>query len=204
MSELSISGVADWQPSSITLGATNMLTALPWSSDDARVGKCYNNVQTLVNRFGGEAAYGWALTDFGPHRARNGKHPAPLYRRWINHVLWRDSRGTLWEVTPNAVVDNHSVREFKPTEFILDPTATFEIITDHEWYTRPSRYLPVRPEGITVADYLTKAQLAADEQSRNHWLGMSLQAIEAAGFKALEWKVEMIGKRTGSIWLIAE
>jgi len=157
-----------------------------------------------IARQGGEAVYGWALTDFGPHRARGGNLPAALYRRWLNHVLWRDPRGQVWEVTPNAVIDDHQVRGFRPTEFIPEASATFEIITDEEWYTRPARYLPLRPEGIPTAECLTKAQLAKEEHERNHWLGEALRAIAALGFRPLEWKVEMVGRRMGSIWLIAE
>jgi hypothetical protein len=204
MTEVFVTTSGSWEQPAISLGATNVFVADPFQSDEARVGKCYNNVQAAIARHGGEATYGWALTDFGPHRGRGGKLPPPLYRRWLNHVLWRDPRGKVWEVTPNAVVDNHSVREFKPTEFILDATATFEIITNEEWYTRPARYLPVRPEGVSTADCLTKAQLAQDERERNHWLGEALRSIAALGFRPLEWKVEMVGRRMGSIWLIAE
>lgn len=204
MTEVFVTMSGRWEQPAISLGATNVLVAEPLRSDEARVGKCYNNVQMAIAQHGGEAAYCWALTDFGPHRARGGNQPAPLYRRWLNHVLWRDPRGKVWEVTPNAVVDNHRIREFKPTEFILDASATFEIITEEEWYTRPARYLPLRPEGVVTADCLTKAQFAKDEYERNHWLGEALRAIAALGFRPLEWKVEMVGRRMGSIWLIAE
>ena len=204
MIEVFVTTPGSWEQPAISLGATSVFVAEPLQSDEARVGKCYNNVQAAIARHGGEAVYGWALTDFGPHRARNGKEPAPLYRRWLNHVLWRDPHGKVWEVTPNAVVDNHRVREFKSTEFILEAAATFEIITDQEWYTRPAHYLPVRPEGVVTANCLTKAQLAQDDNERNHWLGEALRSIAALGFRPLEWKVEMIGRRMGSIWLIAE
>jgi hypothetical protein len=205
MSELFVTNLGTWESRSITLGATNPLIALPLPSDEARVGKCYNNVMAMVSRNGGEAVYGWALTDFGPHRVNGSTNPAPLYRRWLNHVVWRDSQGKLWEVSPNSVIDNdHSSPEFLPTEFIIDATTVFEIITEDEWFTQPSRYVPLRPEGIAVADYLTKAQLAPDTTERNRWLGESLQALAAAGFRPREWKVEMVGERTGSIWLIAE
>jgi len=204
MTEVFVTTSGSWEQPATSLGATNVFVAEPWPSDEARVGKCYNNVQAAIARLGGEAAYGWALTDFGPHRARQGKHPAPLYRRWLNHVLWRDPAGKVWEVTPNAVVDNHSVREFKPTEYIPDAAATFEIITSEEWYTRPARYVPWRPEGVVTADCLNKAQHAQDDNERNHWLAEALRSIAALGFRPLEWKVEMVGRRMGSIWLIAE
>lgn len=203
MIEVFVTTSGSWEQPALSLGSPIFaVDALP--SDEARVGKCYNNVQATIARKGGQAAYGWALTDFGPHRARGGKQPAPLYRRWLNHVLWRDPSGKLWEVTPNAVVDNHSIREFKSTEFIVEAAATFEIITDDEWYTRPARYLPQRPEGVQAAECLNKVQHAQSDNERNQWLGEALRAIAAAGFRPLEWKIEMVGERMGSIWLIAE
>jgi len=204
MSELFVSNLGTWESRSISLGATNTLTVPPLPSDEWRVGKCYNNVMAAIARHGGEAVYGWALTDFGPHRISGSKTPAPLYRRWLNHVVWRDLQGKLWELSPNAVIDDHSTKQFLPTEFIPDAMATFEILSDEEWFTRPSRYLPVRPEGIAVSDYLTKAQLADSDPERNTWLGEALKALAVAGFQPREWKVEMVGRRTGSIWLIAE
>jgi len=176
----------------------------PLPSAEALVGKCYNNVSAAIKQYGGKAVYGWAVTDFGPHRLSGSKKPAALYRRWLNHVVWRDPQGKVWEVSPNAVIDDHSEREFLPTEFIPDPLATFEIASDNEWFTRPSRYIPVRPEGITVTAHLTKAQHAGTVEERNCWLGEALKALAAAGFRPREWKVEMVGHRTGSIWLIAE
>lgn len=174
----------------------------PWN--EAKVGKCYWNVMEMIRRHGGEAAYGWALTDFGPHRARGGSEPPPLYRRWLNHVLWRDGQGRLWEVSPNTRIDNPSLTEFRPTEFLLDPEATFEIVSEQTWSTRPCRYVPLRPEGVLIADLLTSAQHAVGDEARNYWLGRALSAIQLAGFRPREWKVETIGERTGSIWLIAE
>jgi hypothetical protein len=204
MSQSFISNISACASGSISLGATHALQVPPLASSEARVGKCYSNVMGAISKRGGQAVYGWAVTDFGPHRLSGSKTPAPLYRRWLNHVVWRDPQGKLWEVSPNAVVDDHSSPEFLPTEFIIDATATFEIIADDEWFTRPSRYLPMRPEGISVTDYLTRAQLAMDSRERYHWLGESLKALAAAGFRPREWKAEMVGERTGSIWLIAE
>ena len=204
MLDLSISNQGTRQSRSIALGATRALIAPPRASDEARVGKCYTNVLSAIRRDGGQAVYGWALTDFGPHRLSGGKTPAPLYRRWLNHVVWRDPQGKIWEVSPNAVIDDHSEPEFLPTEFIPDATGTFTILSEKDWVTKHSRYPPVRPEGVTVTEYLTKAQLAVDSRERNRWLGEALNALWASGFRPREWKVEMIGERTGSIWLIAE
>jgi hypothetical protein len=175
--------------------------ARPW--DGARVGKCWNNVQEMVRRHGGQACYGWALTDFGPHRASGSRQPPPLYRRWLNHVVWGDANGQLWEVSPNAVIGDPSQAQFRDTEFEPDLEATFEIISDDEWFTRPSRYIAERPEGALVADLLNRAQLSPRAQL-NYCLGQALHALKDAGFQPREWKVESIGDRTGSIWLIAE
>jgi hypothetical protein len=181
-------------------GGVLRVAAAPW--DGAQVGKCYLNVQEVIRRAGGAAVYGWALTDFGPHQLHGMKLP-PLYRRWLNHVVWRDAHGQLWEVSPNAVIDNHDETQFVATEFLPDSEATFEFISEDEWYTRPTRYIPQRPEGALVTELLNRAQLASGNE-RNHLLGQALAALQLAGFRPREWKVECIGPRTGSIWLIAE
>jgi len=203
MTDISIVATCTWD--SVPCGAAvgTVLVVPPCQWDGARVGKCYNNVQEMIRRFGGEAVYGWALTDFGPHQARGGSQPS-LYRRWLNHVVWRDPESKVWEVSPNAVIDNHAETEFRATEFMPEPAATFELMSEEEWYTQPSRCVPLRPEGTLVADLLNKAQNATSEQERNHLLGQALSALQLAGFRPREWKVESVGKRTGSIWLIAE
>jgi hypothetical protein len=175
----------------------------PW--DEVRPGKCYNNVLEMIRRHGGEAVFGWALTDFGPHRPNGGSEP-PLYRRWLNHVVWRDPQGALWEVSPNSVIDSQGARdhEFRATEFLVDASATFEIESEEEWRTRPSRYVAVRPEGDLVCSLLTQAQYAIGDEARTYWLREALAALVLAGLRPREWRVETIGERTGSIWLIAE
>jgi hypothetical protein len=204
MSELLIFNAGSWQSASLAPSPAGIQVVPPAPWDEAKVGKCYINVKAMIDRHGGEAVYGWALTDFGPHRATVSNSPPPLYRRWLNHVVWRDTSGKLWEPTPNAVIDDHAQRRFAATEFLLDPAATFEFLPDGEWYTRPTRYIPLRPEGILVADLLTHAQHACGEQERNYWLREALAALQTSGFRPREWKVEIVGTRTGSIWLIAE
>jgi hypothetical protein len=204
MSNVAIVNPDSWNGTSVAVmpKMVHLVPPAPWA--EARVGKCYSNVQAMIARHGGDALYGWALTDFGPHRASSGQEPPPLYRRWLNHVVWRDPNGRCWEVTPNAVIDNHAERQFIATEFLAEPTATFEVLSDEEWFTRPSRYVPLRPEGVLVTDLLTQAQHAVGGQARNYWLREALAALQRAGFRPREWKVETIGERTGSIWLIAE
>ena len=174
---------------------------LPW--DGARSGKCYDNVREMIRHHGGDFCYGWALTDFGPYRASGARKPPPLYRRWLNHVVWQDVVGRLWEVTPNAVIDDPSRTQFCATEFVPDARATFEHFSGTEWYTRPSQYMAQRPEGLPITELLTKAQHSAGEQ-RTALLQQALMSLRDAGFQPREWKVELVGSKTGSIWLIAE
>lgn len=177
------------------------LPPLVWP--EAQVGKCYNNVQRMIRERGGEAIYGWALTDFGPHQAGGQSRP-PLYRRLINHVVWRDTNGLLWEVSPNVIVGETHERLFLPTEFLPEPEATFDVQSDETWFTRATRYIPTRPEGFAVAELLAQAQHATTDELRHYWLRKALAALVPAGFQPREWKVETIGNRTGSIWLIAD
>ena len=174
---------------------------LPWSA--ARAGKCYNNVQSKIKDRGGEPVFGWALTEFGPFR-RSGWYPPPLYRRWLNHVVWRDTLGKLWEVTPNLNLDHGQESHFAQTEFLPDADATFEIVSDKDWRPRPCRYVPVRPEGETVAHFLQQAQHATNGEIRQQWIQHAILALQHQGFQPREWKLEIDGERTGSIWLIAE
>jgi len=204
MSELLIFNAGCWHLAPLAPLLSEVQVAQPLVWDEASPGKCFRNVQRMIDRHGGEAVYGWALTDFGPHRALGGTQPLPLYRRWLNHVVRRDAQGKLWEVTPNAVIDNKTELRYVATEFLVDPEATFEFVSGDEWYTRPTRYIPVRQEGVLVTDLLTHAQYAKDERARMYWLREALAAVQAAGFRPREWKVETIGERTGSIWLIAE
>lgn len=170
--------------------------------DGARLGKCYNNVLAMIRRQGGQAVYGWALADFGPHSA--GGHKPPLYRRWLNHVVWQDPQGLLWEVTPSLSLEDGKTEHFLPSEFVPDPEATFDIISEEDWYARATRYIPIRIEGIAVAEHLTQAQHATSEEVRRYWLRKAMAALVPAGFQPREWKVELVGNRTGSIWLFAD
>lgn len=175
----------------------------PLAWEQARVGKCYSNVQAMIRRRGGRAMYGWALTDYGPHQRSESPKP-PLYRRWLNHVVWSDPQGLLWEVTPCGSLEGATPPQFLPTEFVPDPEATFEIVSDEVWDARPTRYIPTRIEGVAVAEHLTQAQFANSEDVRQYWLRKALAALVTAGFQPREWKVELVGDRTGSIWLFAD
>jgi hypothetical protein len=179
-----------------------MVPPLPW--EGARVNHCYGNVRAMIQQQGGEMCYGWALADFGPHRlSRRSQNPPPLFRRWVNHVVWRDTAGQLWEVTPGKFVINHTQSKFIATEFIPHPEATFETVAGG-LVGQHCRYMPVRPEGVLVADYLNQAQRSSSRRDLMRWLKQALAALADAGFQPREWKVEAFGDRVGSIWLIAE
>lgn len=175
----------------------------PLAWDGGRVGKCYNNVQAMIRQRGGRAMYGWALTDYGPHQRSEPAKP-PLYRRWLNHVVWYDPQGLLWEVTPCRSLEDDAPPQFLPTEFVPDPEATFEIVSEEVWHARPTRYIPTRAEGVAVAEHLTQAQHAPTDEVRQYWLRKALAALVPAGFQPREWKVELLEDRTGSIWLFAD
>ena len=181
---------------------TRVVTAAPRPWAGAKLGKCLANVREMVCREGGEAVCGWALEQ-GPLR-QQGWYPPPLYCRWLHHVVWRDTAGMVWEVSPNIRFECEGGVCFLPTQFYADPAAEFRGEDGDEWASLPCCYLPLRPEGEAVAGYLTRGQAATKEADRNHWIQEALAGLKAAGFVPREWKVETVGQRTGTIWLIAE
>lgn len=172
----------------------------PWSA--ARIGKCLLNVQEMIRQLGGEAACGWAI-DYGPLRLQ-GWYPPPLYSRWLNHVVWRDPQGALWEVTPHLNLSDMQSALFQSTQFFVDPAATFDIQSEEDWNARPCRYVALRSEGEEVVRRLNRAQAAITSDVRTHWITEALAALTPAGFTPREWKVETVGHRTGTIWLVAD
>ena len=178
------------------------ITVLPRPWANARLGKCLTNVREMVLREGGEAVYGWAL-EHGPLR-QQGWYPPPLYCRWLHHVVWRDPAGTLWEVSPHIRFESDEGICFLPTQFYEDSQATFEADSQDDWCSLPCKYLALRPEGEQVAANLNLGQAAKTDADRNHCIREALEGLRAAGFIPREWKVETVGQRTGTIWLIAE
>jgi hypothetical protein len=175
----------------------------PFEWDDAKVTACYRNVSELIAMHGGTHCYGWALAEYGPCRLCESSAPAPLFRRWINHVVWRDAHGLLWDPSPHVAVQDPSLCKFLPTDFVVDPQATFTILPDGNWITQHARYVPVRPEGIPVTDLLTRAQHSTGEE-RSRLLCDALYALQPLGFAPDSWHLEVIGERTGNIWLTAK
>jgi hypothetical protein len=160
--------------------------------------KCHQNVAAIVSSLKGEFAFGWALSHIGPLLLSGGPKP-PLYSRWVNHVMWRDPAGHLWEVTPQYEAENQARTTWCSTTFIPDRDAVFEGISP-----RAAQYVAVRPEGEMVAQLLNLAQKADGDQGRLHLLRMALAAIEPHGFRPKRCRVESIGSRTSSIMLFAE
>lgn len=178
-----------------------IVPAITW--EGAKAGRCYSNVKEMVRRYGGTFAFGWALGDSGPVRLRN-QDPPPLYRRWVNHVVWRDLLGRLWEVSPNVSVENTNEVCFASTEFLEDDAAAFKPKSDGSWFLTAVRYVALRPEGEEVAANLMQAQAASIYCDKVHWLEKAMLALLASGFCPTEWIMHSIGNHTGSIWLFAE
>ncbi len=175
----------------------------PYEWGGAKLTACYRNVSELIKRHGGTHCYGWALAEFGPCRLYDSWEPQPLFRRWINHVVWRDITNRLWDPSPHVAVEDPSVWKFLPTEFVVDPLATFTILPDGDWITQHARYVPVRPEGIPVTDLLTQATHSTGD-TRSNLLCAALDAMKPLGFVPDSWHLEVIGERTGNIWLTAK
>jgi hypothetical protein len=178
-----------------------IVPAVTWAG--AKAGQCYRNVKEIVRQYGGTFAFGWALGEYGPTRLRF-QSPPPLYRRWVNHVVWRDPRGQLWEVSPNVAVAKPDEVQFVNTEFSEDATAAFKPNSDGSWFLTTVRYVAVRPEGQDVAASLTQAQSADAQGDKLYWLERALTGLLTAGFSPTEWIMHSIGTKTGSIWLYAE
>jgi hypothetical protein len=176
------------------------IAAFPW--DGGRPQECYDNVTYLVDLLGGERVYGWALADSGPLSAVRQRE-APLYARWINHAVWRDGGGKLWEVTPRFEVGNLKRVAWSATRFVPDAQAVFHSNEDGCW-SQPARYVAVRPEGERLARLLCRAEVESDEGCRANLLRAALAELARAGFIPKECRVETTGTRTNNIWLIVE
>ncbi len=182
--------------------SSEVVTVPPLPFDGARVGHCYHNVREMVRTRGGEACYGWALADYGPHRLSPSDEPRPLYRRCVNHVVWKDPQDRLFEVTPGKFILNHDQAKFVATDFLAYSRTTTEVISQY-WFGQRCRYVSLRPEGETVTKILNHAQ-GVSREDLPRYMKQALEAIRGAGFRPRDWKVEAFGNRVASIWLIAE
>lgn len=128
-----------------------VLTVEPFPFDGARPQKCHANVKAAVEQLGGEFAFGWALGYSGPLLIGEAQQ-SPLYSRWVNHVVWRDGAGVLWEVTPHFEARNRSRTSWRPTIFVLDEKAKFEGLNP-----QLAQHTPLCPEGQLIAELLNRA-----------------------------------------------
>jgi hypothetical protein len=174
----------------------------PFDGVDATAGECWLNVAKTREALGGDVVYGWALAEYGPHVASR-RQIAPLYCRWVNHILWRDPSDRLWEVTPRRDMNDPAVVAWLRTYFVPDPEATFEFVADGIHWARPSWYVATRPEGQITAECLCRAERVSREL-QEHWLDRALASLEPAGFAPKKWIMENTGDRIKNIWLIAE
>ena len=180
--------------------AAENIDPFPW--DGGRPQGCYDNVAYLVKLLGGELVYGWALADAGPQSAAQ-QTLSPLFARWINHAVWRDGGGKLWEVTPRFEIGNLARVGWVPTRFVPDAEAVFHCDEFHRW-SQPARYTALRPEGERLAQLLRRAEVEADDHCRLRLLQAALAELASAGFAPKECRIEMCGTRTNNIWLIAK
>lgn len=173
----------------------------PWAAGKA--GHCHDNVLEMMQRHGGEAVYGWALAEFGPLTDRGWRAP-PLYRRWVNHVVWRDTLGRLWEVSPRATVENHEEAGFQDTEFLPHSSAMPGQKALQDWFRTGTRYVPVRQEGTEAAKHLTLAQAAGSHEEMVLAINNAVSAIGKAGFQPTKVVVQNIAGNTSSIWIYGD
>lgn len=176
---------------------------MPLSWGQGRAFRCFDNVQEVVQKCGGQAIFGWALADFGPI-SRSGNSERPLYRRWANHVVWSDEENTLWEVTPCFDLLDPRNLAYLPVEFLPDPSATFHVVSEGDWSARPSRFFPVCSTGEEIARLLTQAQQAGLVKERSEYLDAAVSILRTLGYSDVEWRVDVRLKRTVGIWLVAD
>src|SRR5262245_23338125 len=182
------------------LASADALEVPPFAWHGADAGKCWQNVRTLVASLGGKFSYGWALGSAGP-TVRATPQRMPLYYRWVNHVVWCDSNGQLWEVTPirDEIDGNIS---WRPTDFVVDDQATFEFVSDEVCCPQPAIYVAVKPEGEWTADCLCHVERAAREVQED-WLERALYSIRQAGLEPESWRVKRVGDILRDVWIFA-
>jgi len=191
---------ADFEAARRSISSAVVRVVEPLPRPEAPPGKCWQNVRQLVRLHGGTAVQGWALGDAGPVAPSN-QLAAPLYSRWVNHILWCDLAGRLWEVTPyrNPLSGNVT---WEPTHFVIDDNAGFETATEAICCPQPAVYVAVRPEGQAVADFLCRAERAPlDEQEQ--WVQQALESIKRFGFTPISWRLTRVGDKLRDILIVA-
>lgn len=91
---------------------------------------CTANVQMCVQTMGGRAVFGWSI------------HHDHYTVAKVNHCVWEDQSGQLWDVTPQfaAIEGEIAIIEWpEKTEFERDDAAVFE------GKAHPTRHVPAHP-----------------------------------------------------------
>jgi hypothetical protein len=189
----------DYLSARVRLATLPVIVAETFGWAGANPGKCWHNVSQLTAAFGGTFAYGWALGDAGPLSSGRQK-VVPLYRRWVNHILWRDENGQLWEVTPRVDELDHTIT-WEPTHFVLDDSAQFEIASEEICCPQPAVYVALRPGGEWTADCLCQAERAPRE-TQDEWVKRALYAIRLAGREPIHWRLKRVGDKLRDIWIV--
>jgi hypothetical protein len=192
--------VSDVRAARLQLPTSTAIIVEPFGWSAAIPGECWQNARKTSQSFGGTLAYGWVLAGVGPTIASKRQF-TPVYHRWINHVLWRDANGRLWEVTPHWDTEHSDQGVWLPSHFILEKPANVEV--DDSWQPKPAIYVSARPEGDVAADCLNQAVRAARDQ-QEPWLERALRSLPPAEFTPREWRVERVGDHIRDAWLIAE
>jgi hypothetical protein len=177
-----------------------MVAAFEWPG--AAPSNCWGNVKQIVAQFGGSFAYGWAFDFYGPW-TQTGRQIAPLYSRWVNHVVWRDSNGVLWEVTPHRNLFDPKDWTWASTCFLPDDEAQFTIVSDEIGKPQPSLYIALQREGEWTADCLSLAE-RAPRAMQDGWLARALYSLKVAGLVPTDSQVERDRDTITKISLIVE
>jgi hypothetical protein len=191
----------DVSPFQLEMAAAVVVPEAPWSG--GKPGQCHDNVLDMIRRHGGDQVYGWALAEYGPFTTR-GWYPPPLYRRWVNHVVWCDPCGNLWEVSPSVTHDDQEKYVFRSTEFLPDASAMFGRGTPQDWFRTGTRYVSLRQEGDEAAKYLTIAHAARSQDEMADAIRQAVNAVGVAGFQPKKVTVQHIGGNNTSIWIYAD
>ena len=160
---------------------------------------CMRNVTQIVARLGGSCAYGWGHCYCGPISASD-RQVDPVYSRWVNHVLWRDGNGQLWEVSPSRNRLDAEQFSWKPTLFLSDDSAQFAIEPDGTVRPGPAVYIAQRPEGEWTADCLCHAERAPREM-QDEWLQRAMISLKQAGLEPTTCEVERTSDLITNVWL---
>jgi len=183
------------------LAASIAIAAEPFGWAGAAPGKCWHNVNQLTRSFGGKLVYGWALGKPGPCVMSGVQFP-PLYTRWVNHALWRDENGQLWEATPAFDEQNRTIM-WEPTHFVLDDNAQFEIATDEVCCPRPAVYVALQPQGEWTADCLCQAE-RAQRDMQDCWIERAVYSLRVSGLQPISWRAKRVGEKLRDISIMVQ